>query len=83
MRLYRLWNVFLSNQRITCRACTVKENMVNDQDAKYCIPWEKEHQLRGVCAAVPTEDGSSYGGCAAVPDRGVKWWDNLPKEAAK
>lgn len=42
-----------------------------------------EHQLRGLCAAVPTEEGDTFWGYTSVPDDGVKWWDNLPKSLRK
>jgi hypothetical protein len=83
VRLYREYNTFMEHQHLRCRACAVKKQSKNDRKSDDLFSSEKEHSIGWLVAAVPTEDGESFWGFTSVPDDGVKWWDNLPKELIK
>ena len=74
VRLYRRYQTMLDNQRLLCRACALKDQKKTDPDLV------SEHSIGWLVAAVPTEEGDTYWGYTSVPEAGVKWWDNLPKE---
>jgi hypothetical protein len=75
VRLYRQYNTFAGYLKLKCRACACQ-----DQQTK---PLSKsEHCIGFLVAAVPTEEGDTFWGYTSVPDRGVVWWDKLPKYVA-
>lgn len=71
VKLWRQYNTFLCYLRLLCVDCASKDQGKDPED----FP---EAQLGELVAAVPTEDGDSFWGFAAVPPEGVKWWHNLP-----
>lgn len=72
VRLYRLYNVFLDGQRLSCRTCACKDG----EEQPY---GQDEHIIGWLVAAVPTEEGDTYWGFSSVPQSGVDWWNRLPK----
>lgn len=74
VRLYREYQTFLENQTLRCKFCAMKNQNKQKPDS------ESEHSIGWLVAAVPTEDGTTYWGYTSVPEDGVQWWNNLPKE---
>jgi len=75
VRLYREYQAFLEDQVLRCRSCAIK-NQNKQPDTK------SEHSIGWLVAAVPKEGGISYWSYSTVPENGVQWWNNLPKEVA-
>jgi len=82
VRLYREYNTFMEGQHLRCRACAMKNQSKSNREFDDTFN-SKEHSIGWLVAAVPTEDGESFWGFTSVPDDGVEWWDNLPKELIK
>lgn len=82
VKLWRLYNAFLSAQELTCLACSKRETgeeLVGDT-----IGW----RIPACPDMLPNEewglpDGATYWGYTSVPDDLVKWWKELPPDLSK
>ena len=79
--LFREYNTFADYLTLRCTACATKNQQKNIEAlgrwADFC---KSPHQIGHLVAAVPTEEGDTYWGYTSVPQAGVDWWNNLPKE---
>ena len=92
IKLWRLWNSFLSHQMLLCARCAAPGRTV-DADGKSTSPimarcglpdWKSDQledevsKMGSLAPAVPTEDGQTYWGYTSVPEPGCIWWKSLP-----
>ena len=82
-KLWRLFNTFLSHQRLMCGPCALADQKQQGPiDADGCVYDEsiQRHcdQIGCHVPAVPTLDGETFWGYSSVPIEGVDWWTSLP-----
>ena len=87
VKLWRLYNTFLSHQHLRCASCACQEYDLPDSvDPNGKSVWEglTSDTINGgsMIPAVPTEDGDTYWGYTSVPQAGVDWWRQLPVKAS-
>ena len=82
-KLWRLYNTFLSHQRLMCGPCAlVDQKQQGPIDAGGYVYDKSIHQhcdqIGWLVPAVPTPDGETFWGYSSVPPEGVAWWRALP-----
>jgi hypothetical protein len=79
-KLWRLYNVFLDNQELTCKSCTEALDTSGPDDFDLEPALSSGHLCGRICA-VPTQDNTSFWGFTSIPEDGVVWWRALPDQA--
>lgn len=90
VKLWRLYQTFLSHQELACARCAAVAEGCSiadiDADGKRMLtgdgfapnPKIRTDQIGWRVPAVPTEEGDTYWGYTSVPPDGVAWWRRLP-----
>lgn len=74
VRLWREYNTFVCYNSLTCWDCAEGTDGKGDSVDGF---------RRGLCAAVPTEEGDTYWGIGSLPAFGFVWWRRLPPTKAE
>lgn len=82
-KLWRLYNTFLSHQRLACGPCALADQKQEGPIDAGGFVYDKDihqrcDQIGELVPAVPTPDGETFWGYSSVPPEGVAWWRNLP-----
>jgi hypothetical protein len=83
LRLWRYYSAFLSDQKLFCADCGVKdqkETYTVDEEGKHTDPeyGYRSDQIGWLVPAVPTEGGETFWGYTSVSEMGCNWWRGLP-----
>jgi hypothetical protein len=79
VKLWRIYQTFLENQRLFCAVCALrdqKKDWTIDEDGRHTDDYGGSDQIGWLVPAVPVDD--TFWGYTSVPAAGVEWWKRLP-----
>ena len=90
-KLWREYQTPMSQQRLYCGPCAIKETRDPSREGTAIRPDGKASwfptgctepvwmdSVGRLCAGIPTEDGTTFWGYTSVPEPALAWWRGLP-----